>query len=117
MQIHLVSFAILPLCHSLSYKETCSAEDVQICGRCTNIGCVDLKNNFIGSFTNVSSVDECHEWCNRRNEYMNESKYLTYCGKDGLPNKNICKIFSSCDKKIEGIGSVTEATDCYKVYF
>ena len=62
MQVHLlVSFAILPLCHSLSYKETCSAEDAQICGRCTNIGCVDLKNNFIGSFTNVSSVDECHE--------------------------------------------------------
>ena len=114
MQVHLVSFAILPLCHSLFYKETCSAEDAQICGRCTNIGCVDQKNNFIGSFTNVSSVDECHEWCTRRNEYMNDCNYLTYFGNNGHPYENTCYIFSLCPKKVEGTGCVTEAKDCYR---
>ena len=107
--------AIVALFDASSSNESCSVEDAQICGLCTNIGCVDQKYNLIGSFSSVSSVEECHQWCNKRNEYMDDCKYLTYYGKDGRPSKNICYIFSSCEKKIERIGCVTEATDCYKI--
>lgn len=115
MLVHLVFLAILPLGRALPLNETCSAEDAQICGRCTDIGCEDEKYNLIGSFTSVSSTDECHEWCTRRNEYMNDCEYLTYYGKGGVPYENTCYIFSSCDKKIAGTGCVTEAKDCYHV--
>ena len=115
MLVHLIFLAILPLGRALPLNETCSAEDTQICGRCTDIGCEDEKYNLIGSFTSVSSIEECHEWCTRRNEYMNDCNYLTYYGKGGLPYGNICYIFSACDKKIEGTGCVTEAKDCYHV--
>ena len=115
MRVHIVLLTILPLGYGLAINETCSAEDAQICGRCTNVGCADQKYNLIGSFTSVSSKYECHDWCNRRNAYMGDCKYLTYYGKGGLPYENICYIFSSCEKKIEGTDCVTEATDCYHV--
>ena len=58
------------------------------------------------------SSEECQDWCTRRNEYMNDCQYITYFGKEGLPVKNACYIFASCEKKSVCANCVTETSDC-----
>jgi len=96
----------------LSLDESCSTEDVHICGTCTNVECEVHKDNFIGSIASVMSLEECQDWCDRRNDYMNDCQYITYFGNEGLPVQNICYLLSSCGKKSECTNCVTETSDC-----
>ena len=97
--------------HAFSLKESCSTEDFHKCGSCTSLGC-KIGDNFIGSFTNVTTAEDCKEWCRKRNDYMHDCKYLTYYGKEGVTFQNTCYIFTSCEEKIRCNSCVTETWDC-----
>ena len=84
--------------HGFSLKESCSTEDFHKCGSCTSLGC-KIGDNFIGSFTNVTTAEDCKGWCRKRNDYMHDCKYLTYYGKEGVTFQNTCYIFTSWRKK------------------
>ena len=89
-----------------------AAEDFHICGKCTNVECEVHEDNLIGSIASVMSSEECQNWCKRRNDYMNDCRYVTYVGNEGLPFQNLCYMFSSCGKKSECTNCVTETFDC-----
>ena len=112
MEFFLILLAIFQLGQAFSTEDSCSAEDIQHCGACTNMECEPRRDNIIGSFTSVMSSEECQDWCTRRNEYMNDCQYITYFGKEGLPVKNACYIFASCEKKSVCANCVTETSDC-----
>ena len=113
MHVFLVLFAISQFGHTLSVEAICSVKDIQICETCKNVQCQPDRNNTIGSFTDVSSSDECQDWCRRRHDYMDDCQYLTYFGKQGHPFKNTCYIFNSCQEKTECKDCVTETFDCF----
>ena len=117
MQACLVLLAIIQLGHALSMEASCSIKDIQICNTCKNVQCEVDSNNLIGSFTDVSSSDECQDWCRRRNDYMGDCRYLTYFGNKGYPVENTCYIFPSCGQKAECENCVTETFDCFSVVF
>ena len=102
----------LQLGYAWSLNGTCSAQDAEVCGRCTSKACEVHNNNLIGSIENVSSAMECQDWCKRRNDYINDCTYVTYFGSNGAPLKNLCYIFSSCDKKVDCSNCVTETFEC-----
>ena len=112
MHLLQIFLAIFQLGHALSLDESCSENDVHICGTCTNVECEMGKDNMIGSFSSVMSSEECQEWCTRRNDYMNDCRYITYFDNEGLPIQNMCYIFSSCGKKSECTNCVSETSDC-----
>ena len=109
MQLFLILLAIFQLGQALLTEESCSAEDIQYCGACTNVKCED---NSIGYFASVMTSEDCQDWCRRRNDYMGDCQYITYFGKEGLPEKNICYLLSSCGKKSKCTNCVTETVDC-----
>ena len=113
MQLFKVLLLIFQLGHALSKDPSCSEEDVRICKTCTNFQCEVDRGNDIGSFTSVSSSDECQEWCRRRNDYMGDCRFLTYYGKEGHPYQNTCYIFKSCVGKIGCTNCTTEIFDCF----
>merc|ERR1711884_858368 len=99
MQLFLIFLVIFQLEHAMSMDEKsldCSAEDFHICGKCTNVECEVHEDNLIGSIASVMSSEECQNWCKKRNDYMNDCRYVTYFGNEGLPVQNLCYIFSSC---------------------
>ena len=102
----------LQLGYAWSLNGTCSAQDAEVCGRCTSKACEVHNNNLIGSIENVSSAMECQDWCKRRNDYINDCTYVTYFGSNGALLKNVCYIFSSCDKKVDCSNCVTETFEC-----
>ena len=75
----------LQLGYAWSLNGTCSAQDAEVCGRCTSKACEVHNNNLIGSIENVSSAMECQDWCKRRNDYINDCTYVTYFGSNGAP--------------------------------
>ena len=113
MRVILVLIAIFQLGHALSTEASCSVKDIQICNTCKNVQCEVDGENYIGSFDNVSSSDECQDWCKIRNDYMGDCQYLTYFGNKGQYVQNTCYIFKSCVEKTECEDCVTETFDCF----
>ena len=112
MQLFLIFLAIFQIGHALSIDASCSTNDAHICGTCKNVQCEVSKDNFIGSITSVMSSEKCQEWCTRRNDYMNDCRYITYFGNEGHPIQNTCYMFSSCAEKSGCTNCTTETFDC-----
>merc|ERR1711973_853654 len=108
-----VLIAIFQIGHALSMESSCSVKDIQICNTCKNIQCEVHGDNYIGSFENVFSFDECQDWCKIRNDYMGDCQYMTYFGNKGQYVQNTCYIFRSCVEKTECKDCVTETFDCF----
>ena len=73
-----------------------------------NTACDNHEGNLLESFPEVETLRECRELCT---EYAN-CEFITYYGDNGLPIRNFCQLFRSCEKIVNCVGCLSEAKGC-----